>query len=167
MTLKGVEVVRNRAAVRLPFSDNDLVDFTTRVPPGYHYERYLVTEAFTRTYNQLSKIPCTPDNLPLSPCFRNIALQGKQLAKWHMHKRGLGKLVGPQKRPYRDYHNWFRGVLRGWVEENLLSPRSLERGYYNPDYVRDLVSKHMEGANLAVQLGAMISIELWHRMYID
>jgi hypothetical protein len=53
------------------------------------------------------------------------------------------------------------------MEDKLLSPRSLERGYYQPDYIRDLVSRHMAGENFAVQLGALISIELWHRMYID
>jgi asparagine synthase (glutamine-hydrolysing) len=49
----------------------------------------------------------------------------------------------------------------------LLSPRALERGYYNPDYLRQVVDEHMGGANYAVRIGAMLSIELWHRMYLD
>ena len=167
MTIKGVEVVRNRAAVRLPFCDNDLVEFTTRIPPGYHDKRFLITEAFTRTYPQLAKIPCTPTNLPLMNCVRNIYIQGVQLSQWHLRNAGLGRLAGPQSRKYQDYNNWFRTILKNWVEEILLSPVALERGYYKPEYVRNLFAEHLAGANYTVQLGALISIELWHRMYID
>jgi asparagine synthase (glutamine-hydrolysing) len=167
MTIRGVEVVRDRAVVRLPFCDNDLVDFTTQVPPGYLDKRFLITEAFIRTYPQLAKVPATPANLPLLTCARDIYLRGWHLVQWHMRKTGLGRFAGPQKRPYRDYNTWFRTVLRSWVEDILLGPRSLQRGYYNPQYLRNLVAEHMAGANHAVKLGALTSIELWHRMYLD
>jgi hypothetical protein len=167
MTIRGVEVVRDRAAVRLPFCDNDLVEFTTRVPPGYQYQRFLITEAFTRTYPHLAKVPATPDNLPLMTCARDIYLRGKQLIQWHLRNKGLERLAGPQSRPYRDYNTWFRTVLRSWMEELLLGTTAMERGYYNQEYLRNLVAEHMAGANHAVKLGAMISVELWHRMYLD
>lgn len=167
MTIRGVEAVRQRAAVRLPFCDYDLVEFTTRVPPGYHDKRFLITEAFVRTYPELAKIPCTPKNLPLMNCARSIYLQGKDLVQWHLDNAGLGRLGGQKNRKYQDYNNWFRTVLRSWVEGILLSPACLERGYYRPEYMRNLVAEHMSGSNYSVLLGALISIELWHRMYID
>jgi hypothetical protein len=60
-----------------------------------------------------------------------------------------------------------RGVLRPWVEDTLLSERALGREYFNPDYVRDLVAEHMAGADYARKLGVLLSIELWHRLFLD
>jgi len=57
MTINGVEVVRIRAIVRLPFCDNDLLDFVLTVPPGLHFERHLIKTAFARTYPKLPKLP--------------------------------------------------------------------------------------------------------------
>jgi hypothetical protein len=44
---------------------------------------------------------------------------------------------------------------------------TLERGYSKPHAISDLVSEHMNGADHAAKLGAMISLELWQRMFID
>ena len=60
-----------------------------------------------------------------------------------------------------------RTVLRPWVEDILLDRHTLGRGYFNPDYVRNLVAEHMAGANHARKLGVLLTLELWHRQFID
>jgi hypothetical protein len=167
MTINGVEVVRSHATVRLPFSDRDLVDFACQLPPGMQFNRHLITQAFLTTYPHLAKIPNTATGLPYIACGRDVALRARQLVQWHLRKRGLGWLAGPQRRPYKDYNGWFRTVLKTWVEDTLLSQRALQRPYYNPDYVRSLVAEHMAGSNHAVKLGALLSLELWHRQFLD
>jgi len=57
--------------------------------------------------------------------------------------------------------------LRSWVEETLLNEHTLDRGYFEPDYVHQLVAEHMAGANHGVKLGALLSLELWHRQHLD
>lgn len=167
MTLNGVEVMRSYAPVRLPFCDNDLYEFTTRVPPGYLFERRLVTRAFSEAHPALAKVPIAGDGLPMVACAREIGARAWKLVQWHLRNHGLGRLAGPYARPYKDYNLWFRTLLRPWVEETLLSPAALGRGYFNPDYLRQLVAGHMAGANHAVRLGAFLSLELWHRQFID
>ena len=49
----------------------------------------------------------------------------------------------------------------------LLGPPALERGYFDPDYIRRLIHDHDAGANHAVRIGALLSLELWHQMFID
>lgn len=55
----------------------------------------------------------------------------------------------------------------GWAESILLDPRTLSRGYFKAERVRELVDKHMVGDNLARELGMLLTIELWHRQVID
>ena len=72
-----------------------------------------------------------------------------------------------RKRPYAKYDLWMRTVLRPWVEETLLSKRSLERGYYKPEYMHNLVAEHMAGADHARRLAVLLTVELWHRLFLD
>jgi asparagine synthase (glutamine-hydrolysing) len=167
MTLNGVEVMRSYAPVRLPFCDNDLYDFSLRVPPGYLFERRLSARAFSEAHPDLAKVPIAREGLPMIACYRDVRARAWKLTQWHLRNHGLSKLAGPYARYYKDYNLWFRTVLRSWVEETLLSPTALDRGYFNPDYLRKIVSEHMAGAKNATRLGAFLSIELWHRQFID
>jgi asparagine synthase (glutamine-hydrolysing) len=168
MTLKGVEVVRNRGIVRLPFCDNDLVDFALATPPGLLFERRLQRDALTRHYPRLAQAPLPETGRPLSFCARDVGWQVRTLAGWHLRKRGLGWLAPREgERPYKDYNRWFRTALRPWVEELLLSPRALDRGHLDAAFVRRLVEDHMGGANHAVKLGALLTFELWQRRFAD
>ncbi|MCC6189287.1 MAG: hypothetical protein IT318_09645 [Anaerolineales bacterium] len=167
MTLNGVEMVRPRAVVRLPFADNDLVEFSLRIPPGFHYGRELVKQAFLQAFPAFAQVPVTPTNLPQTACAREVALRAASLVRWHLRRVGLGRLAGPEQRPYKDYNLWFRTELRAWVTDVLLSQRCLERGYFSAEYVRQLVQAHMSGDDHAVRLGALLSVELWHRQFVD
>jgi hypothetical protein len=53
------------------------------------------------------------------------------------------------------------------VNSTLLSKESLSRGYFKPDSIRQIVNDHMAGKNNAVKIGALMAIELWHKLYID
>ena len=167
MTIKGVEVVRHRAMTRLPFADNDLVDFALRLPPGLRQDRYLVRQAFIQAFPRLAQIPITPSGLPMVDCGREIRIRAERLLRWHLVNRGILKGPYVKSKPYANYNVWFRTNLRTWVEENLLSDRSLGRGYFDPQVIKRLVQAQMQGENLAVQLGALLSIELWHQLFLD
>jgi asparagine synthase (glutamine-hydrolysing) len=167
MTLRGVEVVRSKMDVRLPFADNDLVEFSLRLPPGLRYERRLQRNTFIRYFPELAQTPSPDTGLPMMMCARDVYLRGMQLIRWHLRARGFGRLAGPEKRPYKDYNLWFGTVLKNWVEETLLSSKSLNRGYLKPEFIQKIVKEHMTGTNHAVRLGALMSLELWHQIYLD
>jgi asparagine synthase (glutamine-hydrolysing) len=167
MTIKGVEVVRSQAMVRLPFCDNDLVEFSIKAPPGLLYERRLMIDAFIREFPKLAQIPVAATGFPLMHCSRDVLARAQHLVKWHLQSTRFKDLAGPLRRPYKDYDRWFRTYLRGWVEETLLNPTALQRGYLKPECIRLVVENHMAGENLSGKLGALLSIELWHRQFID
>ncbi len=63
---------------------------------------------------------------------------------------------------------WFRGQARAWIRD-LLSPSTVaRRGLFNPAYVNRLLDEHESGfANHGSLLWGLVSVELWHRVFID
>jgi len=73
-------------------------------------------------------------------------------------KMGFGVPVG----------NWMRGELRSWMEDLLLSPRALKRGYFQPEALRKVVDRHLEGReDRSFELWALLWLELWHQEFTD
>ena len=73
-------------------------------------------------------------------------------------KMGFGVPVG----------NWMPGDLRSWMEDLLLSPRALKRGYFQPEALRQVVDRHLEGReDRSFQLWALLWLELWHQEFMD
>lgn len=165
--LNGVELVRSQVIVRTPFCDNDLVDFMMTVPPGLRLDRFLVIQTLINHFPDLAKIPFTRSGFPLMECTEDLILRFNQLLQWHLHRIGLRRSPHPQRRHYANYNRWMRTSLRTWMEELLLSKNSLERGYFNPNYTRNLIAEHMNGADHALKLGMLITLELWHSQLLD
>jgi asparagine synthase (glutamine-hydrolysing) len=63
---------------------------------------------------------------------------------------------------------WFRSGLRELLADTLLSPTCLGRGYYDPAVLRRTVEDHLEGRrDGSRELWTLLTLELWHRAYID
>lgn len=165
--LNGVELVRSQVVVHTPFCDNDLVEFMLTVPPGLRLDRFLMVQAFIRFFPAVAKVPYARTGLPLMACARDLLIRINRLIRWRLHRVGLKRSPFPQHRRYCDYNSWMRTALRSWVEEILLSEHTLERGYFNPNYIRQLVAEHMAGADHNRKLGMLITLERWHRQFLD
>ncbi|HXG95304.1 MAG TPA: asparagine synthase (glutamine-hydrolyzing) [Blastocatellia bacterium] len=73
-------------------------------------------------------------------------------------KQGFGVPIG----------EWFRGKLKGFLEETILSQRALRRNYFNASAVRNLFEQHTEGRrDFSHQLWTLLMLELWHQQFID
>jgi asparagine synthase (glutamine-hydrolysing) len=63
---------------------------------------------------------------------------------------------------------WFRGAYRSVIDEYVLSERALERGIFEPEFVRDLVNRHQKGGeNHEERLWALVNFEMWQREFFD
>ncbi len=62
---------------------------------------------------------------------------------------------------------WLRGRFSHVVDEYVLNPRSLERGIFNPGFVREVVVRHRAGENHTERLWALINFEIWQRRFFD
>jgi asparagine synthase (glutamine-hydrolysing) len=63
---------------------------------------------------------------------------------------------------------WFRQDHRQAVQEILLDPRTLQRGYFRPETVRRLLAHHGSGRrDYSVWIWCLLVLELWFRQFID
>ena len=63
---------------------------------------------------------------------------------------------------------WFRGALKDYLRETLLSPKALARGYFRPETLRRFVDEHRSGVrDRSYGLWALLMLELWHQSYRD
>ena len=64
--------------------------------------------------------------------------------------------------------SWFRGAYRSVIDEYVLSDRAMERGTFNPDFIRELVNRHQNGGeNHEERLWALVNFEIWQRQFLD
>jgi len=73
-------------------------------------------------------------------------------------------------RNFVDYNNWMRNnkQLREYIYNTVLNERALNRGYFNPEFIRGLINEHMSGnKNNAQIIGLLLTFELFNRMFID
>ena len=62
---------------------------------------------------------------------------------------------------------WFRGAWRHLLEEFVLSERARSRGLLEPAQVRRIVDGHVAGENHTERLWALLTFEIWQRIFFD
>ncbi|MFH1302910.1 MAG: asparagine synthase-related protein, partial [Planctomycetota bacterium] len=63
---------------------------------------------------------------------------------------------------------WFKRELSPFVNEVLLSPRSLERGLFQAESVKQMIQEHQsDKVNHTRAIRALLAFELWQRTFID
>lgn len=76
----------------------------------------------------------------------------------YRRKMGFGVPIG----------KWFRGEMKDFVCEVLLSERSLHRGIIKPEALKKYVNEHTEARqDHAFRLWALLMLELWFQRFID
>lgn len=76
----------------------------------------------------------------------------------YRRKMGFGVPVG----------KWFRGEMKDFIRDVLLSPSALGRGIVKPEMVRKYVEEHIAGSrDHAFQIWTLLMLELWFQRFID
>jgi len=98
----------------------------------------------------------------------------KGFIKKYILKKAISGLV-PKENIYRrkmgfgvPVGEWLRGELKTFLCEIILSEKSLKRGYFNAQAIKDMVNLHIcKRGNYTFQLWALLMLELWHQRFID
>jgi asparagine synthase (glutamine-hydrolysing) len=64
--------------------------------------------------------------------------------------------------------HWFRHELKEMVNDTLLSPRAVGRGYFRREFLEKMLRQHqISECNWQYLIWNLLMLELWHQMFID
>ena len=64
--------------------------------------------------------------------------------------------------------SWFRGELKDYSHEMLLSDKCIKRGYFKREALKSILDRHSSGkVNNGAKIWSLLFLELWHRMFVD
>jgi asparagine synthase (glutamine-hydrolysing) len=76
----------------------------------------------------------------------------------YRRKMGFGVPIG----------KWFRGEMKDFVRDTLLSPTALQRGIVRPGVIEKHVNEHINGdRDHSFQVWTLLMLELWFQRFID
>lgn len=162
--LHGLLVVEDKLSMahgletRVPFLDNDVVDFAMRVPVRAKL-RNLDLEG------RLDENAVGPKN----DMYFSRTNDGKIVLR-NMLRRMLppSYVEGAKQGFSAPDASWFRGESIDYVRRLILDPNALIYQFLRPDTVRELVSEHLRGeTNRRLLIWSLISFEWWCRCFLE
>lgn len=147
---------------RLPFFDNDLIEFIFSLPDRYRYRAPLYRDMLLRTFPEyFSDIPWQRTGLPISASRLQVAR--KRVTE--RMRRMLAEVSRPKAtavQQYASYSDWMRKPPASfWIRETLLSRNALYIQYVPRNEVERCLTAHEAGASLAERIGRYMTFELW------
>jgi asparagine synthase (glutamine-hydrolysing) len=142
---------------RVPFMDNDLVDFAMRVPVRYKLR-------------DLETVVKLNENEPGPKTQRYFqrTRDGKLVLRRVMERYVPGSITNQIKQGFSGPDaSWFRGDSIDYIKRELLGQSAAIYEFLNPDGVRPLVQEHIEGReNRRLLLWSLMSFEHWCRTFL-
>jgi asparagine synthase (glutamine-hydrolysing) len=159
--LHGLLVVEDKISMafgletRVPFLDNDLVDFACRIPVKHKVsgidEVERIDENLIRKKEHVAHIMKT----------------GKTILRKSMQRILSPQVIRGRKQGFSaPDESWFRGDSAAYIRDLLLSKNSHSAEYLNPEYVRRTIDTHVTGqVNKRLLIWSLVCFEWWLRTF--
>jgi asparagine synthase (glutamine-hydrolysing) len=169
LTQNMITFMRSHVEVRFPFFDYDLFDFLYSLPALLRGHQTLYRAVIQRGTPRLAYIPYDHDELlpTPQPLIRGMhALPIKLKRRFNQH---LWAIFPERDTLYVDYENYLRGELRDWAEDILFDRRTVERGIFNPTFLRTLMDRHLSGLEewTIGKIAPIMTYEMMLRRFCD
>lgn len=161
--LHGLFVITNKISMahsletRVPFLDNELVDFAMKIPPSLKL----------KNLKNLIKID---ENEPgkLRKYYEKTN-DGKIILRKAMQKLIPNKILEREKQGFSAPDgSWFRGESVEYLKSLLLSPKARIYNYLNPNFIKKRINEHAIGkVNYRLFIWSLLSFEWWLRLFLD
>jgi asparagine synthase (glutamine-hydrolysing) len=146
----------------------------------FDFETYLPEDILTKVdrmsmaHSIESRVPLLDNNVVDFAATLPANLKIRKGRKKHILKEAASKLLPAQILDRRKQGfavpvgGWFRGDLREFFSDVLLSRAARERGYFSGRFIDRMVREHVAGRrDHTLRLWALVVFELWHRQYMD
>jgi len=162
--LHGLLVVEDKLSMahgletRVPFLDNDLVDFALSLPPRLKLR-------------DLDRAPIVDEDAPgKSISYRNQPFaDGKVILRAAMKGLIPDEIISARKQGFSAPDaSWFAGESIDYVNAVLRNPRAHIHDYFDPAYVGRTLDEHTTGkVNHRLLIWSLLSFEEWCKQFLD
>lgn len=154
--LHGLLVVEDKLSMahsletRVPFLDDDLVDFAIRVPAKYKL----------RNLEQITRID---ENDPGKRAHEREHSEGKAILRDAMARFMPPEITARNKQGFSAPDaSWFRGESIDYINRLLTNPKARIYEFCNPEYVQGVLDEHCSGrSNRRLLIWSFLSFEWW------
>ncbi|MFC1935437.1 asparagine synthase (glutamine-hydrolyzing) [Chloroflexota bacterium] len=161
--LHGLLVVEDKLSMahsletRVPFLDNDLVDFAMRIPPRYKLR-------------DLTRAPYVDEDEP----GKRLTYQSQPTSDGKVVlRKAMSRLIPPEvtDRAKQGFSapdaSWFRGESIDYINNLLRNPQARIYEYIQQPYVEQVLEQHTSGkVNNRLLIWSLLSFEWWLRVFI-
>ena len=161
--LHGLLVIEDKLSMahgletRVPFLDNDLVDFALRVPVKYKL-------------GKLAEVVRINENEPGRKAERYYqrTKDGKLILRNVMERHIPASVIEREKQGFSAPDaSWFRGESIDYVEQMLFDGKARIFDFMDPGSVKALVSEHVQGqTNRRLLIWSLLNVEEWCRRFL-
>jgi asparagine synthase (glutamine-hydrolysing) len=155
--MHGLLVVEDKMSMahsletRVPFLDNELVDFALRIPVHLKVA-------------DLDHLGDVDENLPKKKAiYASRTDTGKNILRKAMERILPPNITQAKKQGFSaPDESWFRGESEKYIRDVLLQPGARINEYLNPGFVTDAIESHTSGrANKRLLIWSFLSFEKW------
>lgn len=152
--------------------DDEVYELLINLPMNLAVERNMYTRLFCNYVTDLAKIRYEKTGVDLyskpKPSFNKIK-HFKDRTRYYLSRISRGKINLYDRYNYVQINQWYRQYKanRKYFEDILLDKRTIDRGYYREDTIRNLLKKQRLGSNYFGTISNLATLELFHRYFID
>jgi asparagine synthase (glutamine-hydrolysing) len=161
--LHGLFIMEDRVSMassleaRVPFLDNDLVDFTLSMPASMKLRMDDKASLGEEHLQDRANRPVLQSK------------NGKYILREAMKKLVPKQILDLKKQGFSaPDDSWYRGESMNYLKKILLDKRTLNRGFFEPAYIGKIVDEHTGGVkNHRLLIWSLLCFEWWNRIFMD
>ncbi|MDD2696650.1 MAG: asparagine synthase (glutamine-hydrolyzing) [Candidatus Pacebacteria bacterium] len=140
--------------VRVPFLDNDLVDFAMKVPVRMKLNN--IDKVLEADEDELNK-------------YYNKTQDGKMILRKVLSKYVPDKIANQEKQGFSGPDaSWFKGESIDYIKDLLLNKKANIFNYFDYKTVKTLIEEHISGKqNRRLFIWSLLCFEWWNRIFIN
>lgn len=146
--------------LQMAISDNDMVKVTRSAKLAHVNVKFPYLDSTLVEFTGRLPAACKVKGLTKRYLFKKAMadILPEQIIK--KKKQGFGLPISVWLRQREEF--------RQLVHDVVLSTRAIQRGYFRPEFIRQLVTHHMAGTwDYSAEIWSLLMLELWHREYVD
>lgn len=161
LIISGNILLRSVAEVRTPFFDYDLVDFITRVPPEYRFNRRMIKQALIKMAPELSSIGYTPFGIAIDSdnALNKLRFFALRLKSFLKRRIKVHRFHAPTSDLQRSFENSER-----WVSEKLAEAKIIYGDFLNLDFfMNSWKEEGLKNVLVINRICGVLTFDIWYQ----